>query len=183
LTSLDEILDSGIEFWYDEYSNVVFSLFSNLKHKEVVERAEIFSKIEECIDRIRETGNFATFAPMWIVQNYTNIVNDHSNVCVLNDDDYNFNFITTYVQKCRLFLESLDKYITNFIESGIIGKVFRNSVYVPKLTRHTTDLSDGYFIFTLSHLGIAFYIFLFGHGLSFPLFLCEVFCHFRLRYV
>jgi hypothetical protein len=183
LRSLDEILDSGIEFGYSEISNIIFNFSSDLRHKEVVERAKIFSKIEECIDRIRERGNFATFAHMWIVQNYTNIISDHSNVCVLNDDDYNFNFITTYVQKGSLFLESLNKYITVLIESGIIDRFFRNSIYVPKPTRDTTDLSDGYFVFTLSRLRIAFYIFLFGHGLSFLLFLCEVFCHFRLRYV
>jgi len=63
------------------------------------------------------------------------------------------------------------------------GKALRDSVFVPKPTRDATDLSDGYFVFTFSHLLIAFYILLVGHALSFLLFLCEVFYHSRLRYV
>jgi hypothetical protein len=104
LTSLDEILDSGIEFGYNEFGNIEFSLSSELRHKEVVERAEKFSKTEECIDRIRETGNFATFAPIWFVQFYKNITNDHGSVCLLNDDNYLFLFVTTYMQKVAFFL-------------------------------------------------------------------------------
>ena len=75
-----------------------------MRHKEVVERAEICSTYEVCIDKIRETGNFAVFAPVWFVQNYTNVINDHSTICLLNDDDNDFFFITTYVQKVAFFL-------------------------------------------------------------------------------
>jgi hypothetical protein len=180
LTSLDEILDSGMEFGFDEYTKIYFSLSSDLRHKEFSERAEKCSNYEVCIDRIRETGNFAAFVPMWFVQYYTNIINDHSSVCLLNDDGYDLNFITTYVQKDNLFLEFINKYIAIFIESGIIDKFLRNSLFVPKFTRSNTDATDEYFVFTLSHLRIAFYILFFGHSLSFLLFLCEVFYHFRL---
>jgi len=95
LNSLDGILDSGIAFVYNEDSNIFFTLSSDLRHEEVVERAEICSTQMSCIDRIRETGNFAIFAPMWVVQNYTNGINDHSTVYSRNDDDYEFIFLTT----------------------------------------------------------------------------------------
>jgi hypothetical protein len=182
LNSLDEILDSGLEFGYDEFSNIIFSFSSDLKHKEVVERAEI-CRTKECIDRMRETGNFATFAPLWFVQFYTNITNDHSSVCLLNEDDYYSYFVTTYVQKGSFFLESLNKYITLSIESGMIARTISDSIFAPKLIRDTIDVSDGYFFFTFSHLSIAFYILFFGQAASFIMFLCEVFYHFRLRYV
>jgi hypothetical protein len=87
------------------------------------------------------------------------------------------------VQKGSFFLESLNKFFALSIESGMVDKVLRNSVYVLKPFRENTDVSDGYFVLALSHLSIAFYILLFGHGLSFLLFLCEVFYHFRLRYI
>jgi hypothetical protein len=154
-----------------------------LRHKNVVEKAEKFSTDVECIDRIRETGNSATFAPLWLVQNYTNTINDRSTVCLLNDDDYMFQFITTYVQKGSFFLESLNKFVSFKIESGMVHKMLRGSVYMSKFTRNTIDVSDGYFVFTLNHLCIAFYILLVGHGFSFLLFLCEVLFHIRLRYV
>jgi hypothetical protein len=182
LTSLDEILDSGIEFGYDEYINIFFSLSSDLRHKEVVERTEICS-FGACIERIRETGNFATFGAVWFVQYYTNAINDHSTVCLLNDDDYGLFFVTAYVQKGSLFLESLNKFIALYSESGMIAKVLKESIFEPKPIRDNIDVSDGYFVFTLSHLRIAFYILFVGQGVSFLTFLCEVFYHFTLRYV
>jgi hypothetical protein len=132
---------------------------------------------------MRETGNFATFAAVWFVEHYTNAINDHSTVCFLNGDDNHFIFITSYLQNGSFFLESLNKFLSRYIESGMFHRKVKDSVYMSKSTRNTVDVSDGYFVFSLNHLRIAFYILFFGHGLSFLLFLCEVFYHFRLRYV
>jgi hypothetical protein len=74
LTSLDEILDSGIELGYTDFMSIWFVVTSDLRHKEVVARGEIRSTVKVCTDRIRETANFATFAPVWKVRNYTNII-------------------------------------------------------------------------------------------------------------
>jgi hypothetical protein len=183
LTSLDEILDSGIEFGYSKDINIFFNPPSVLRDTEVFERPETFSTCQGCTDGIRETGNFATFGPVWLVWKYTNIIDDHNSVCLLNDDDYAFVFTTTYVQKGSFFLESLNKFFALSIESGMVDKALRNSIYVLKPFRESTDVSDGYFVFALSHLSIVFYILFFGHGLSLLLFLCEVFYHFRLRYI
>jgi hypothetical protein len=104
LTSLDAILGSGIEFGYPYFLNKLFSFSSDLRHQEVFKRGEKCSTSEKCIDRIRETGKFAAFALVWVVQNYTNIINDRSSICLLNDNDYDFIFVTTYVQKGSFFL-------------------------------------------------------------------------------
>jgi len=183
LNSVDEILDSGIAFGYTEEVNIFFTYSSDLRHKEVAERAEICSTYKLCIDRIRETGSFASFDFIWVVQNYTNVINDHSTVCLLNNDDYAFIFLTTYVQKRTFFLELLNKYIIHFFEFGMFVRLTRGSLYVPKPIRDNFNMSDGYFAFALSHLHIAFYFLFVGHILSFLLFLCEVFYHFRLRCV
>ena len=183
LTSLDEILDSGIEFGYHNSLKNSFVVSSDLRDKEIVERAEMCFTEWECIDRIRDTGNFATFVPSFFVQFHKIFNHDHKIICPINDNDYAFRFITTYVQKDSLFLESLNKFIILSIESGMVDKAFRYNAFLSEFTRHTTDLSDGYFVFTLSHLRVAFCILFFGHGLSFLLFLWEVFYHFRLRCV
>ena len=115
---------------------------------------------------------------MWAVQIYTNAINDHSTVCLLNDHDYDFVFLTTYVQKGSFFLESLNKFVCLYIESGMIHRNVKDSVYVPRPVRNNTDLSEGYFVFTLNHLRIAFYILFFGQGVSFLMFLCEASYHF-----
>jgi hypothetical protein len=183
LMSLDEILDSGIEFGYPNFFRVFFTESSDLRHKEVVAEGKICLSEWECLDKIRETGNFAAFVPAWAVHSYKTYFKDCSTICSVNDDDYAFGFTTTYVQKGSIFLDSLNKFIALSFESGIIDRALRDTLLVSKPIRNTTDLSDGYFVFTFSHLRIAFYILLCGHGLSFLLFLCEVFCHFRLRYV
>jgi hypothetical protein len=59
-----------------------------MRQKEIFERGEVFSTYKVYIDGIRETGNFAFFAPFWIVQNYRSIINDHNTFCLLNDDDF-----------------------------------------------------------------------------------------------
>jgi hypothetical protein len=64
LTSLDEILDSGTEFVFDNTWEIFFHVSSDWRHKELVARADIFSTFEVCIDRIRETGNFVLFSPV-----------------------------------------------------------------------------------------------------------------------
>jgi len=181
LTSLDEILDSGIGFGFVGIISAIFVLSSDMRHKEVVARAEIFSTIEECIDRIRETGNFATFALVGVVQNYTNFINDHRTVCPLNDDDYDFIFITTYLQKGSFFLEPLNKYIFRTLESGVVDMLTKDFIFMNMSSPNDIDVPDGYFVFNLSHLLFAFYILFFGQGLSFLLFLCEVFYQFKLR--
>jgi hypothetical protein len=181
LTSLDEILDSGIEFGYPVNLNLIFDTFSDLRHKEVLERGEKYSPPEKCIDKIRETGKYACFVPVQLVLNYFSRIHDRSSICLLNDDEYYFSFITTYVQKGSFFLESLNKFVTVSIESGIIDKTVRGSVFVSGSIRNDTDVSDGYFIFKLSHLHISFYILFLGYVVGFFLFLCEVFYHFRIR--
>ena len=81
--------------------------------------------------------------------------------------------------------KGLNKFIALFITSGMTDKAHRDIEFVPMPIRDFTDVSDGYFVLNLivSHLRIAFYILFGGHGLSFLLFLCEVFYHFRLRFV
>jgi hypothetical protein len=178
LTSLDEILDSGIGFGYQELYGVVFSVSSVLRHNEVSERAEICSTDWECFAKIRDTDNFAAFGSITVAREYTKSVHDHSSICILNDYDYDFSFITIYVQRGSIFLESLNKFITQSFESGMLDRALRNTIFLSWSIPNIAGGSDEYFVFTLSHLHIAFYILFFGHALSFLLFLCEVFYHF-----
>jgi hypothetical protein len=181
LKTLEEIIDSGTPCGFIFPFDVLFDIDLDLKHKKLVARCVRCSNDLECLDRIRETGNFATFTQTWFAHNYTNVNNAHSTVCPLNDDDYLFYFITTYLQKGSFFLESLNKFITVSIESGIVDRVLGKSVYVTRPTRKMMNASDAYFVFTLSHLRIAFYILFLGHSLSVLLFVCEVLYKLRLR--
>jgi hypothetical protein len=184
LQSFEEILDSGIGFGYWHMFQVFFFAPTDMRHNEIFERGERCFNTGECLDRIRDPGYFAAFVPTWVAHNYINVNNAHSTVCPLNDDDddYIFYFITAYVQKGSFFLESLNKFITIYLESGIVGKLLRNTLDDTRPIRNTVDVSDGYFVFTLSHLNFAFYIIFLGHTLSFLLFVCEVLYKLRLRY-
>jgi hypothetical protein len=182
LTSLDDILNSGIEIGYRDVLSIFFSVSSDLRHNKVVERAEICSTEEMCFERMQEKGNLAVFSSMWVIEYYKNNISDHT-ICLLNDDDCKFIFVTTYVQKGSFLLESLNKYITNLIESGMLARMARDTLFAPKPISANIDVTAGYFVFTLSHLRIAFYVLFVGQGVSFLVFLCELFYHFIHRYV
>jgi len=115
-----------------------------------------------------------------MVQNYTNIINDHSTLCPLNVGEYDFIFLATCLQKGSFFLEPLNKYIIFSLESGLIDRLTKHVIFMSMFNRNIIDVSDAYFVFNLSHLLFAFYILFFGLGLSFLLFLCEVLYHFKL---
>jgi hypothetical protein len=181
LKPLEEIHDSGIEFGYPKGFDKIFYLSSNSRLEDIFARGETCSSSLECIDKIHKSGNFATFVISYAALYYKNDIKDHRTVCPLDNYDYNFVFMTTYMQKGSFFLESLNKFITLSIESGIAGKALSYSAFVTMGFRNTADLSDEYFVFTLSHLHIAFYILFLGHSFSLLMFLCEVLYQLRLR--
>lgn len=181
LTTLGEILQSGIEFGYRSDFDKLYSESSDSRHMELLARREECSSEQTCIDRIRETGNFATLCQTWMVQDYTNFINDHSFICPLNDDDTFFVFLCIYMPKGSFLLEFVNRLVSFSTESGIIEKKDRERKYKNKDIPEPENIFGDYFVFTLSHLRIAFYILFVGYGLSLLLLLGELLHHFRLR--
>jgi hypothetical protein len=181
LTTLEEILESGIVFGYRPEFDIVYSDSSDWRHKELLSKRENCSPQEACIDRIRETGNFATLCETWLVQDYTHFVNDRSFICPLNDECSFTVFISFYLPKGSFFLEVINRLVSFATESGMILKADRDKMYKNKNVTDSRSVFGEYFVFTLGHLRIAFYVLFVGNGLSLLYFLGEVLFHFSLK--
>jgi hypothetical protein len=149
------------------------------RHKELLARREECSPEHICLHRIRETNDYATLAEEWYVQNFTNGISDHGAFCPLNDADYFFVFLSVYAQKGSFLLEFFNKIVTFATESGIAVKADKDRRITNKNGSGEEDSFGEYFVFTLNHLRIAFYILILGHSTGFALFLCELLHHSR----
>jgi hypothetical protein len=172
-TAFEEIFESGMKFGYLHEYDKFYKDSSDWRHKELLAKREECSTKQICLNKIRETGDFATLVDEWYVQNFTNSIDDHSFVCPLNDDDYHFVYLSIYVQKGSFLLEFINKLVRVATESGLLEKAMTDYVTTNRDVPDPADIFGEYFVFTLTHLRIAFYILLVGHSLSFVVFVCE----------
>jgi hypothetical protein len=181
LTTLEEILESGIGFGYPPEFDVWYTDSSDWRHKELLSKREACWPEETCIDRIRETGNFASLCQAWVVVHNTNISSDHSLICPLNDVDTFPVFLSFYVPKGSFLLEFVNQLVSVATESGMAVKVDRDRTCKNKDVADSREIFGDYFVFTVSHLRVAFYVLFVGHGLSVLLFVGELLYYFILK--
>jgi hypothetical protein len=176
---LEEILESGIEFGYKGECDFYYDESTDWRHKEILAKRKECSSAEACVDRIRETGNFAFLLQEWYVQNYINYINDHSFVCPLNDYDTFNVFVCFYLPKGSILLEFTNRFATSITESGLAVKVYRDGLLQNKDVDVSGEIFGDYFVFTVSHLRLAFYILFLGDFLSVLFFFGELLYSFR----
>jgi hypothetical protein len=181
LTTLEEILESGIEFGYPPAFDMFYGNSSDWRHMELLLKRVKCSTVETCIDRIRETGNFATFSVTNVVQYYTNFMNYPSFICPLNDYDFFPVFFCFYVPKGSFLLEFVNRLVSVATESGMIVKRERDIIIENKGVADSGIIFGDYFVFTLIHLRIAFYTLFLGQCLSVLLFVGELLFHLTLK--
>jgi hypothetical protein len=179
LTTLEGLLESGIKFGFTYDTDIFYAESSDWRHKEILERREECQLPKKCLDRIRERGDFAILVQDWFVQNYTNKINNHNFICPLNDDDSILVFLSLYVRKGSFLLEIINKLVRIATESGMALKTVRDRIITNRDISFSADIFGEYFVFTLNHLRIAFYILLVGHSMSLVLFACELICRTR----
>jgi hypothetical protein len=183
LTTLEEILESGIDFGFRPDYDMFYGNSSDWRHKELLSTREECSPEQKCIRRIRETGNFASFSGTWVLQHHTDYISDHSFICPLNDEDTFPVFVSLYVPKGSFLLEFINRLVSLATESGMIVKVDRDDMYENKDVADSGKIFGDYFVFTLIHLQIAFYVLFVGHCLSLLFFVGELLFHFILKRV
>ncbi|KAJ4446273.1 hypothetical protein ANN_12967 [Periplaneta americana] len=173
ISSLDELIESGIDYGFISDFDIYFAGSKHKNHQILMKRINNYSVSKDSyIQNIIDTGHYATLAESWYVENYLNSVHDGNAVCRMNDYESFTNRLVLCISKGSVMLEQLNKAITSFIESGIIAKAasdIRNS------SRYFNNIYDDYFVFSINHLMIAFYVLICGYILSSFVFLSEVF--------
>lgn len=175
ITSLDELLESKMEFGFRPELDVYFADSSNWIHRYLRGHRKQCVDTEECMQRVRDSASFATITESWTAGRYLNPAGGGPAVCRMNDFDTFPIRIVSYFRKGSILKDEFNKIIVSMVESGQIVKAdderLRRSVlrYVGR-----GDGSDEYFVFTTAHLLPAFYALLLGQALSLVVFLGEI---------
>jgi hypothetical protein len=174
LTTLEGILESGMKFGFTDDINMHYEESSDRRHKEILARKEECLLPRMCLQRILERGDFAILVQDWLVQEFTNDVNDHSFICLLNVYDSFPVFLSLYVRKGSPFLELANRFVRVATESGMASKMEADVIFVKRNIFGRAKRFGEYFVFNVNHLRVAFYILLVGHSVSLALLVCEL---------
>jgi hypothetical protein len=131
----------------------------------------------KCVERIIDTGNFALFGESRSINEYLASAKKKDKVCVMNYYDVDPQKMVNLFSRGTQILEQFNKFVTRMQESGEITKhekdVWTNSSHVDD----EEDISQTIFVFSISHLLVAFYVLSIGHSLGFVMFLLEMLPH------
>jgi hypothetical protein len=131
----------------------------------------------KCVERIIETGNFALFVESRSVNSYLASTKKRNKVCVMNYYDVDHQRMVNLFSTGTQILEQFNKFVTRMQESGEITKHERNVRFYSSTFHDEEDASQQYFVFSISHLLVAFYALSIGHSLGFVMFLLELLHH------
>ncbi|PNF28905.1 hypothetical protein B7P43_G01810 [Cryptotermes secundus] len=181
----DELLASGLDFGYGSGSeSLFFENYSEFNSKETSFRRSRCLSYEECFLRIFKDRHFATLQVEFFANAFTTVYlprNEHL-LCSLNDY-YRIIYVVMYLPKGSHILNPLNRVASRIAESGLFSKWISgleefwkikgvSMLKVDVLTKHSSV--DGYFVFNMSHLQIAFCSLAIGLVLSFAVLFAEM---------
>lgn len=174
ITTLNELLESKMDFGFRPEIDLYFSGSSNWIHQYLLHHKKECTDSLECVNRIIDTASFATITESWFVEKYVK----SSAVCRMNDLDSFPIRIAFYCRKGSILMDEFNKIIVSMVESGQTIRAEREW-RGPSAESRTGrgDFSDEYFVFTGAHLLVAFFTLLIGHSVGFVVFLGEMLYH------
>jgi len=175
ITNLDELVESKMEYGFSPSISVMYDLSDRID--EIVNRGKECDNLSVCVQRIIDTGQFAVLESKRMVSRYLSSVKKRNCVCVMNNIDIIPVKLVVLFSRRTLILDNFNKYMTTMLEFGLSTKTYED-IWI------TSDFVDGvdvtceeYFVFTTSDLLVAFYTLIFGHSMSFVVFLLELLHH------
>jgi hypothetical protein len=177
ITSLQEVLDSKIEFGFRPEMTIYYEQSPYEIHKELLKHHTYCRQTHLCINKVIETGSFATIVESWAADKHLQSVNDSDRelVCRMNENDSFPIRIVSYFSKSSFLLDTFNKRLASITESGLNIRADKERKI--RSTFNKLDINDtggGYFVFTITHLLIAFYTLLIGYILSSNVLICEI---------
>jgi hypothetical protein len=169
IRTLEELLKSGLKFGFRSDFEIYYQQSNYGVHQELIHRREQCDPPSSCVQRIISTRNYATMGESYAIEKYLKTSNNSNYVCAMNDVDAYPVQVAAYFSKGSIFLHIFNKALVSSVETGLIMKALKN-----KASSNLEDDVEKFFVFTLSHLSIAFYLLLLGLSVSFVSFFCEV---------
>jgi hypothetical protein len=121
ITTLNELLDSKMDFGFRPEMDLYFSGSSNWIHQYLLDHKKECIDSSECVNRIIDTPSFATTTESWSVEKYVK----SSAVCRMNDLDSFPVRIVSYYRKGCILMDEFNKIIVSMVESGQIIRAER----------------------------------------------------------
>jgi hypothetical protein len=167
ITTLEELYSSDLVYHYNEENNnfIKFS-FESYYSKITLRKTECATTVHCLYDFLR-SQTFALIDHSFLTDYYTSIINKPE-LCTLDVAIYRLSF-AMHLEKGSHLLHTFNDIICRILQAGLIGKWWNDQKTTYKLTksnhssifpnfmdfnRHDND----YFVFSVSHLQLAFYV-------------------------
>jgi hypothetical protein len=185
ISSIDEILYSGLEFGYPRNHDDHYFLNDSTDWRNAAfkSKRKECSHHEECLKRVIEDRDYIFLEMELLADHFVAISYPKSANVLCNIDEYVIQFSSTmYLEKGSPFLEPFNWVVCRAVEAGLMQKYSADSRYSWRL-QGLSNMSDsgwednsagGYFVFSLSHLEIAFILLISGLCLSFSILILEI---------
>jgi hypothetical protein len=188
IESYDELVTSDVEYGYGGGSeDLLFENYSEFITAETSSRSTSCPDHKKCFMRILNDSKFATLQNEFFAQYFTTVYLPRKEymLCSLNDY-FRMLYITMYFPKGSYILGPVNRATSHAAESGLMAKWISNMKEIWKIRSGSNwkndvlnddDYYELYFVFTLSHLQVAFTLLAAGLLLSFTVLFVEILCH------
>jgi hypothetical protein len=183
--SLDDVLKSNLVYGFNSALEFLFMQFDFVDPRIYTRPRVECSDLRKCVERLIFDRDIAAIVMRRCV-NYVGIINgvDERNkmICFLENPSLSIH-MASYLPKGSLLLNRINSVLRRYLESGMLNRYWSHLTWeeILKSNAKLGNISSEEFVpFSVSHLIPAFKVIIFGHVLSFILFLVEIFVG-RLR--
>jgi hypothetical protein len=183
VSSLDEILDSGMEYGFTPYFDVIFRVKESPLYSNILSNRKSCNCERCCLQRLAYERDFAMLFRMVKYENavkyeYVDRENSRSVICRAPEPFLVF-YNCMYTPKGHHLRDRLNVVISRIFQAGFYKQLQNSDLHLLKLRLRVNDkaaLDDEYYDISLKHLQVVFYIFLVGQGISLLVLLLEILC-------
>jgi hypothetical protein len=189
IITLEELYQSDLVYHYNNRTDS-FVKFTDPEYYSEIRLARKECRYTGiCIIDYLSNRNVATISSSFHAEYYTlaalPIGSATPQMCTLKDNFYNIRY-TTYMEKGSFLVDSFNRIIRRVIEAGLIEKLkhdiktswrygkFSDTYVALDAIFETTTVKSDYFVFSMSHLKLAFYFLVLGYLLSIIMVVAEL---------
>jgi hypothetical protein len=188
IESYYELVISDMEYGYGSGSeNLLFENYFEFIAPETSSRSISCQDYKKCFLRLLKDSKFATLQIEYFAQYFKTVYLSRKEylLCSLNDY-FRILYIAMYLPRGSHILAPINRVTSDAVESGLMAKWISNMEEIWKITSGFNFNNDtfneekhdaGYFVFTLSHLQVAFISLAVGLAVSFTVLSVEILYH------
>lgn len=184
IKTLEDLIKSPTDFGYDKVMDYVLN---GTLTKAILQRHKMCTVYDDCFFRYLQ-GEFATLSSVFETKYMLTLLGENRPVCFL-EENFCAKKSTIYLTKGSPFLERFNEIINQMWQSGLLIKIENDYLMRVRMRQvESRNISyeykesdyDYYFVFSMSHLKICFYVISYGYCFSIIVFIFEIiFYNFR----